>query len=134
MLLTIASLSAAVASVKAGTSLASPINHIEIRAYPWTKPIWAGGIQVTEIWYHVVPNTCSPKDVLIARVTLQSCGYTITTCYGGYCKTTDKNWCQEYIQNTIKTVVQTFYAFVQVLVIIGPPIIITFPYWAPLLG
>jgi hypothetical protein len=131
--LAVAPVFAAVVPVRAATSPVSPSKHIEVKTYPWTKPVWSGGIQVTEIWYRVTPNTCSTKDILVARVTLQFCQYTITTCYGYQCITKNTNYCQDFLQNTINAVVKGFYQSVTVLVIIGPPIVVTIPYWAPLL-
>jgi hypothetical protein len=130
-LVVVLNLGLSVQSAFAVTGSKNPNDHLNIIQYS------SNGMQITEIWYREIPNACSSKDRLIARITLQLCQFTIYACIGGTCyKTYNKDGCTDFVKTVVKNFYQQIwtYAVVTALVTAGGYIIVTIPYWGPLIA
>lgn len=129
-LIVVLNLGLSVQSAFAVTGSKNPNDHLSIIQYS------SNGIQITELWYREIPNACSSKDRLIARITLQLCQFTIYACNGGTCyKTYSKDGCKDFVKTVVKNFYQQMwtYVIVSALVTGGGYVIVTFPAWGPLL-
>jgi hypothetical protein len=112
------------------TGSTNPNDHLKTVQYS------SNGMLITELWYRAIPNACSLKDRLIARITLSSCQFTVYVCNGGTCyKTYNKNACTDFVKTVVKNFYQQMwtYVIVSALVTGGGYIIVTFPAWGPIL-
>jgi len=125
----VSTLGLSVHSAFAVTGSKNPNDHIDTFRYS------TNGVQITEIWYREIPHSCSSKDRLIARITLQSCQFTIYACIGGWCTTYNSDYCADAVERAVEAFLEQYYTYViATALIVGGYATVTVPYWGPLIA